>query len=96
VIGRQGDQDCTFTQKDKALTGTCKSYDVAGDVEGTVDGDKVKWLLKRDTGSTGNLNFSGTVGSDGKITGTVDVPSYNVSGEFTATRAPGQTHPPAF
>ena len=97
IIGRQGDQDCTFTQKDKELTGTCKSYEVAGDIEGTVDGNKVKWLLKRDTGSTGNLNFSGTVGADGTIQGTVDVPSYTVSGAFTATRAAGgQSQPPAY
>ena len=88
IIGRQGDQDCTFTQKDKELTGTCKSYDAAGDIEGTVDGSKVRWLLKRDTGSTGNLSFSGTIGADGTIKGTVDVPAYDVNGEFTATRAP--------
>jgi opacity protein-like surface antigen len=93
IIGRQGDQDCTFTQKDKELTGTCKSLDAAGDIEGTVDGNKVKWLLKRDTGSTGNLNFSGTIGPDGNIKGTVDVPAYTVTGEFTATRAPAEPVP---
>lgn len=96
IIGRQGDQDCTFTQKGNELTGTCKSYEAAGDIEGTVDGNNVKWLLKRDTGSTGNLNFFGTVGADGNIKGTVDVPSYTVSGAFTATRAPGgQSQPQA-
>ena len=93
IIGRQGDQDCTFTQKDKELTGTCKSYDAGGDIEGTVDGNKVKWLLKRDTGSTGNLNFSGTTSADGTIKGTVDVPAYNVNGEFTAIRAPAGQPP---
>ncbi len=89
IIGRQGDQDCTFTQKGAELAGTCKSYDAAGDIEGTVDGSKVKWLLKRDMGSAGNLVFSGALGADGNMTGTVDVPAYTVSGAFTATRAPG-------
>jgi hypothetical protein len=84
VMGNEAEQSCTFTQNDKALTGSCTGERVDGSVSGTVDSNKVKWQLKRSEG--GPLDFSGTITADGKITGALDVPEHSVSGEFTATR----------
>ena len=85
VMGNEADQSCTFTQKDKELTGSCTGERVDGSISGTVDGNKVKWQLKR-ASEGGPLDFSGTITADGKVTGTLEVPEHGVSGEFTATR----------
>ena len=84
VMGNDAEQSCTFTQKDKELTGTCTGERVDGAVSGAVESNKVKWQLKREGGPT--LAFSGTIAADGKITGTVEVSEYSVTGEFTATK----------
>ena len=84
VMGNEADQSCTFTQKDKELTGSCTGERVAGSISGTADANKVKWQLKRQEG--GPIDYSGTLSADGKITGTVDVPEHGVNGEFTGTK----------
>jgi hypothetical protein len=86
VMGNEAEQSCTFTLKDKGLTGTCSGERVAGSVSGTVDGNQVKWQLKRQTAEEPTLDYSGTISADGTITGTVDVTQYSVSGEFKATK----------
>jgi hypothetical protein len=87
VMGNEADQSCTFTQKDKELTGSCRGDRVSGAISGTVDGNKVKWQLKRQSGDESSpLDYSGTISADEKITGTVDVAQYGVSGEFAATK----------
>ena len=80
VLGNEADQSCTFTQKDKELTGSCTGERVAGSISGTIDANKVKWQLKRQEG--GPIDYNGTVSADGKITGTVNVPEPGVNGEF--------------
>jgi len=88
VMGNEADQNCTFTQKDKELAGSCSGERTSGTISGTIDGKKVKWQLKRQMdGQSSPLEYSGTISADDKITGTVEVTQYGVSGEFTATKA---------
>ena len=94
IIGREADVPCTFTQQDTELTGSCKSGEVSGTIRGTVDGSNVNWQLTRPLDEQGGtLVFSGTIGSDGKMTGTVDVPAYTVGGLFTAMTAGASAQP---
>jgi hypothetical protein len=88
IMGNAADLSCAFTQKDKDLSGSCTGDRVSGAVSGTVDGNEAKWQLKpRGDNGSGPLDFSGIIGADEKVTGTVDVTQYGVSGEFTATKA---------
>ena len=91
VAGNEGQQECTFTQKDRDLTGSCSSD--RGTVEisaGKVDGKNVTWTCKGDsTGGTATLVYKGALDSADsptKITGKVTVVEYSVEGEFTAAR----------
>ena len=91
AAGNEGQQECTFTQKDSDLTGSCSSD--RGTVEisaGKVDSKSVTWTCKGDsTGGTATLVYKGildSADSPTKITGKVTVVEYSVEGEFTATR----------
>ena len=61
AAGNEGQQECTFTQKDRDLTGSCSSD--RGTVEisaGKVDGKNVTWTCKGDsTGGTATLVYKG-------------------------------------
>ena len=86
VSGNEGDSTCSFEQKDKALTGNCKSSDKEISVTGTVDRSQVTWKYDVDySGTSVTLIYTGTLDDSGKITGTIDVQPYGVSGDFTAT-----------
>ena len=86
ISGNEGDSSCSFTQTDKTFTGSCKSEDRETDVKGTVDGNKVSWTFNTDyQGTPLTVTYTGTLDDSGKITGTVDIQPYNVSGDFTAT-----------
>jgi hypothetical protein len=77
---------CNFTQTDAKLTGTCKSGDKDIPITGSVDGGKVTW--KYDTEHDGTpltLTYTATVSDSGKISGSVDVAPYSITGDFTAT-----------
>ena len=81
-------QNCTFTQKDTDLTGSCSSDTGSVEINGKVDGKKVTWMYKSQyEGSPITVNFEGKLDSDTKITGTVSVPEYSVDGDFTATQS---------
>jgi len=86
VAGNDKDQDCTFTQKDNALTGSCVSEDKATvEINGKVDGKKVSWSYKSEyNGTPLTVEFAGSVEASGKITGTVSVPEFAADGDFTA------------
>jgi hypothetical protein len=89
VAGNDNDQSCTFTQKDKDLTGTCSTNDnKTVNITGKVDGKKVSWSYKSEyNGSPLTVNYEGKLDSDSKITGTTSVPEFSVDGDFTATQS---------
>ena len=79
--------ECSFTQKDADLTGTCEGDQGPREITGKVDGKSVNWQLSAQwEGQTLTVYYKGTLQSPEKITGTVDVQPLSVGGEFTATR----------
>jgi type 1 fimbria pilin len=87
IAGNESDQPCTFTVADNKISGTCKTAD-GNDVPltGEVDGNKVTWKYDMDyNGTPLTLTYSATLDDSGKISGTVEVQPYGVSGDFTAT-----------
>lgn len=86
VGGTDREHSCTFTQKDKDLTGTCDTDQGAVEVSGKIDQNKVAWSYKSEySGTPLTVAFSGTLDASGKMTGSVTVPEFGVEGEFTAT-----------
>jgi len=82
----QSDEECTLTQNDKELTGSCVSDRGTSPISGKVDGKKVSWISKSQyQGNPLTLTFNGTLESTTMITGTLNVAEYNVDGGFTAT-----------
>jgi hypothetical protein len=86
VSGNEADLDCTFAQKDNQLTGSCTSEQASGPIKGMVDGKNAKWTMQNEKNGAA-IEYAGTVSSDEKITGKINVPQYSVDGEFSATRA---------
>lgn len=87
VSGNQSESNCTFTQKDADLTGSCTSDRGTVMITGKVEGKTVSWQF--DTpyeGQTLTVYYSGTTQSAEKMSGTINVQPMNVSGEFTATK----------
>jgi hypothetical protein len=88
VAGNESDGPCKFVQSENKLTGTCKGPEKDVDIKGSIDGNKVTWQFESEyNGTPLTVKFTGTVDDSGKITGTVDVDPFGVSGEFTATQA---------
>ena len=86
--GNDSEQECSITQKDGTLSGTCVS---AGrepvKISGKVDGKSVTWTYKGDSpGGMVTVVYKGTLESANKISGTVTAVEFNVEGEFSATR----------
>ncbi len=88
VVGNESDSKCTFEQKGAELTGTCTNAEGNKlDVTGKVLGTKVSWSFKTEyNGTPLTVQHEGTLEA-GKITGTITVPEFSVSGDFTATAA---------
>ena len=88
AAGNESRQDCTFTQKDKDLTGTCQDERGTVTISGKVEGKKVTWTYKGESpGGLVTVVYSGAVESASKMSGSVEALEYSVVGEFTATRA---------
>lgn len=85
VAGNESEMTCSFNQKDRNLTGSCKIDSGAVDITGNVADQKVVWTYKSEyNGSPITLTYYGNVESANKITGTVKVEEYGVDGDFTA------------
>jgi hypothetical protein len=88
VAGNDSQQPCKFVQTGTKLTGTCKG--AAGEVEitGTVEGNKATWKFDSEyQGTPLTVRYTATLDGTNKISGSVDVDPFGVSGEFTATPA---------
>lgn len=88
IAGYESDSVCTLVQKDAAITGSCKTDDGAHDATGTVDKEKVSWSYKGSyNGGDITIQYDGTLQSPTQITGTVSVPEFSASGDFSATQS---------
>jgi len=87
IAGNESDQACKFVQTDNKLTGTCKNQeDKDLPVTGSLDGKKLTWQYESDyNGSPLTLIYTATLDDLGKITGSVEVQPFGVTGDFTAT-----------
>ncbi len=85
IGGNDSNMVCTFDHKDGALTGSCVTEKGNVDITGKVDGGKITWSYKSDyQGMPLTVQYAGAMTSETRIKGTVDVPEFGVSGEFTA------------
>src|ERR1700676_5011114 len=90
IAGNENDQECELVVTDNKITGSCKSQDKNLPVTGVVDGNKVTWQYQSDyNGSPITLIYAATVDDSKKIAGTVEVQPFGITGDFTATPAPG-------
>jgi hypothetical protein len=88
IAGNENDQDCSFTQDDNKVAGTCKVGEQTTKVSGAIDGKKATWKYDMEyNGSTLTLIYTATLDDAEKFTGSVEVQPYGVTGDFTATRA---------
>lgn len=86
IAGNESDRPCTLVQNGDNLAGTCPSERGEVKLTGEVKGKKVTWSYRSEyEGSPITVKYEGTVQSETKITGTVNVAEYGADGEFTAT-----------
>jgi hypothetical protein len=87
AAGNESQQECTFTQKDADLTGSCSSDRGPVEISGKVDGKSVTWTYNSESsGGPVTVVYQGTLDSADKITGKVTAVEFSIEGEFTATR----------
>ena len=87
IGGTASDMECTFTQKDAELSGSCATDQAPVAIIGKVDAKTVTWQFNTQyEGQTLTVTYSGTVDED-KMAGTVDVQPLGVGGDFRARRA---------
>jgi|SRR5215469_2693250 hypothetical protein len=72
-----------FKQSGDKLTGTYTGLVGTAEVTGTVKGSDAEWSFNSE--QAGKITYKGTLGADGKITGTVEYGQIG-SGKFTAER----------
>ena len=88
IGGTDREQACTFSQKDKELTGTCNTDRGIVQISGKVDEKNVNWKYQSEyNGSPLTVSFKGTMDSAAKIKGRVTAEEFGVEGEFTATQS---------
>ena len=88
IAGNESDMACELTQKDEGVTGKCTSERGAVDMAGKVTGQKVSLSYKSEyNGTPLTVVYEGTLDAATGIKGSVSVPEFNVSGDFSATQA---------
>jgi len=88
IAGNESSQTCTFTQTGKDLSGSCGSDQGTLQISGKVDDRKAVWSFKTEyNGSPLTVRYEGAMDAQNKITGTVTVDEFSVSGDFSATPA---------
>ncbi len=88
IAGNESDEDCSFSQEDTKISGSCKAAEQNVKVTGGIDGKKLTFKYDVEyQGSMLTLTYNATLDDPDNIAGTVDVQPYDVSGEFTAKRA---------
>ncbi|MDE3197082.1 MAG: hypothetical protein KGN84_12095 [Acidobacteriota bacterium] len=88
IAGNDNNMTCTFAQKDADLTGSCETQRGTVEITGKVDGEKVTFSYKSEyEGTPLTVAYTGTVEAGTKIKGSVDVPEFGASGDFTANQS---------
>jgi len=88
VQGYENDEECTFTQAENALTGSCTSERGTAQLTGKVDGAKVTWTYKSQyDGNPLTVTYHGSLESAEKLSGTVVAEEYGAEGTFVANLA---------
>jgi len=86
IVGNESDQNCAFAQEGNSLSGTCSLEQGTARVTGKVTDTKITWQYNTEyNGSPLTLVYTGTMDKDSKITGTVEVQTMSINGDFTAT-----------
>jgi hypothetical protein len=87
IAGNDADIPCTFTATEKTIGGSCKGPDGKdAPLAGSIDGEKITWKYDSEYNGTPLTNTYTVTGTDGaKITGSVEVQPFGVTGDFTAT-----------
>jgi hypothetical protein len=85
--GNESDVTCTFTQKDKDLSGSCTTDNGDKPVTGKVDGKTITFQYDSEyQGTPLTAKYSGALDSAGtKLSGTVSVEAFSAEGDFTGT-----------
>ncbi len=80
-------ETCTFTIADTALTGSCTTESGKYDTKGKVDGTTVTFHHGgKYNGDDFVITYTGKLGTDGAMTGTMDVDPFSVTGSFTGKK----------
>ena len=88
IAGNESDQDCTFSQTENKLSGSCRSEDREVQVTGSIEGKNVTWKYDTEYNGTAiTLTYTASIEDASKIAGSVEVEPYGVTGEFTAAAA---------
>ncbi len=86
IAGNESDQTCTFVTADNKITGSCKSEENTMQLTGSIDGSKITWQYQIDyNGSPLTMIYTAMLDDTGKISGSVEVQPFGVTGDFTAT-----------
>ena len=86
VAGNESEQQCKFVQTDDKLSGTCKGTEKDVQITGSITGNKLTWQYESEyNGSPLTLIYTATLDDSGKVSVSVEVQPYSVTGDFTAT-----------
>lgn len=87
ISGYEATLDCSFTQEGQEMKGNCTSDNGTVEVKGKVEDKSVRWTFTSDNGGEKHdVILKGVIESATRVKGGVEVPSYGVEGDFTATR----------
>ncbi len=87
VQGVGVEETCTVVQQDAALSGSCDTSTGKYDLRGKLDGRTATFSHGgKYQGSDLTITFTGKVGADGTMTGTMDVDPFNATGSFSAKK----------
>ncbi len=86
IAGSESEQECKFVQTDDKLSGTCTSTEKDVQVTGSITANKLTWKYESEyNGTPLTLIYTATLDDSVKISGSVEVQPYSVTGDFTAT-----------
>jgi hypothetical protein len=88
VSSNEHNSICTITQTDKTLAGTCVSDQGEVKMAGSVDGSKATWKIDTEyNGTPITLIYTGAFDDKGKLTGSLEVQPFGVTGDFDVSAA---------
>jgi hypothetical protein len=96
VEGVSVNEVCALAQTDAKVTGSCAGMGKKWDTTGAVEGKKVTFSHAGEyNGDPLTLTYTGILGDDGTLKGSIDVDPMNVSGVFSAKKSVAKAAAPA-